>query len=210
MRQRVDGADDEDDDDALTWVDHLGDQSGFTAFAFLRESARTQERPRRHCISPWSALARKHTHMYVHSRRDTNTRTHTYAHLTRALGSSVEATNTLQRINRITAPPSIRSPPFCHDDMYVCITRFSLRNNTAMLILNRHRESSSARITERETRKHTPKYKTNRRLPMLLWGNGLKKCSFDKLRPLYLCIIDFLPIIFFFCYPSNSCSPFSF
>lgn len=42
----------------------------------------------------------------------------------------MEATNTLQRINRITAPPGIRSPPFCYDDMciYVCILRvYSLK-----------------------------------------------------------------------------------
>lgn len=134
------GADDEDDDDALTWVDHLGDQPGF---AFLREPARTQERPRRHCISPRSALARSQarTYVYVRSRNERHKRTHapTHAHvqsLNAALGSSVEATNTLQRINRITAPPSIRSPPFCHDDMYVCIARVSLRNNATSRCLS--------------------------------------------------------------------------
>lgn len=130
------GADDEDDDDALTWVDYLSDQPGLTAFAFLREPARTQERPRRHCISPRSALARsqarKHARMYVRSRSErhnarTHPRTHTYAHLNAVLGSSVEATNTLQRINRITAPPGIRSPPFCHDDVCTWIYARSSR-----------------------------------------------------------------------------------
>jgi len=103
---------------------------------------RTQERPRCHCISPRSALARSQARTYVrtftqretqmHARTHARTHAPTHAHvqsLNAALGSSVEATNTLQRINRITAPPSIRSPPFCHDDMYVCIARVLLRNN---------------------------------------------------------------------------------
>jgi len=171
MRQRVDGADDEDDDDALTWVDHLGDQSGFTAFAFLRRIRTYTRAPKASLYKPLiSARSQARTYVRTFTQRHKHTHASTHAHvrsLNTALGSSVEATNTLQRINRITAPPSIRSPPFCHDDMYVCITRFSLRNNAA-IILDRHRESSSARITEREARKHTPKYKTNRRLPMLL------------------------------------------
>jgi len=94
------------------------------------------------CISPRSALARSQARTYVrtftqretqmHARTHARTHAPTHAHvqsLNAALGSSVEATNTLQRINRITAPPSIRSPPFCHDDMYVCIARVLLRNN---------------------------------------------------------------------------------
>ena len=134
------GADDEDDDDALTWVDHLGDQPGF---AFLREPANTRT-PKASLYKPpirACSLASTHVCTYVHATRDTNARTHapTHAHvqsLNAALGSSVEATNTLQRINRITAPPSIRSPPFCHDDMYVCIARVSLRNNVTSRCLS--------------------------------------------------------------------------
>lgn len=117
--------------------------------------------------------ARTHARTYVRTftQRETQTHAPTYAHvrsLNAALGSSVEATNTLQRINRITAPPSIRSPPFCHDDMYVCITRVSLRNNAALRRSSwtaTASRSSPARTTKREARKRTPKYKINREHP---------------------------------------------
>lgn len=74
--------------------------------------------------------ARTHVRTYVHGARErhkrTNARTHPHVRsLNAALGSSVEATNTLQRINRITAPPGIRSPPFCHGDVYARITHGS-------------------------------------------------------------------------------------
>lgn len=177
------GADQEDDDDALTWVDYLGDQLGPTAFAFFRESARTQERPRRHCISPRSALGRKHARLYVRSRNErhkhthsrTHPRTHTYAHLTRH--SEVRwkpRTLFSESIESLHRPASghLRSATATY--MRVLRAVFALRNNAASqpsswtVTASRH-PSRAPPIGHggRSSTGRTPKYGTDRRRSLM-------------------------------------------
>lgn len=195
---------------SLGWTTSVASR-GLTAFAFLRDPARTQERPRRHCISPRSALARSLASTYVHVARETQThpRTHTYARLTRH--SEVRwkpRTLFSESIESLHRPASghLRSG---RSRRRVCVyyARFALRNNNAAS--RRPSWTATARVViprahrrGRSSRRRTPKCGTED----ILMPLGLI-CTPSILSLLYHWLLLLLPILFFFFPVISSLTP---